>query len=100
FSSSRQKSAPYSEQLIKDVPILDDVNISDSKDTDTAHLPKIKTRPDWLNHVPKEDLPATPEPDRVIPPKELPDTKNNWAMHFPARIKIQMNTRYYNRLEI
>ncbi|GJZ26307.1 hypothetical protein Tco_0570560 [Tanacetum coccineum] len=63
FSSSRQKSAPHSEQPIEDVPILDDVNISDSEDTDTAHLPKIKTRPDWLNPVPKEDLPATLEPD-------------------------------------
>ncbi|GJT72482.1 reverse transcriptase domain-containing protein [Tanacetum coccineum] len=34
-----------------------------SKDTDTAHLPKIKTRPDWLKPVPEEERPATPEPD-------------------------------------
>ncbi|GJX44569.1 hypothetical protein Tco_0261245 [Tanacetum coccineum] len=78
-SSSRQKSAPHSEQPVEDVPIPDDVNVSDSKDTDTAHLPKIKTRPDWLKPVPEEDRPATPEPDCIIPPNELPETKNNWA---------------------
>ncbi|GKB49832.1 hypothetical protein Tco_0900585 [Tanacetum coccineum] len=45
-SSSKQNSAPHSEQPVEDVPIPDDVNVSDSEDTDTAHLPKIKTRPD------------------------------------------------------
>nr|GEX94166.1 retrovirus-related Pol polyprotein from transposon TNT 1-94 [Tanacetum cinerariifolium] len=44
--SSRQKSASHPEQPIKDVPITDNVNISDSEDTNTAHLPKLKTRPD------------------------------------------------------
>ncbi|GKB52175.1 hypothetical protein Tco_0902928 [Tanacetum coccineum] len=38
------------------------MNISDSEDTNTAHLPKIKTRPDWLKPVPEEDRPAFPEP--------------------------------------
>nr|GEU47958.1 ribonuclease H-like domain-containing protein [Tanacetum cinerariifolium] len=62
-SSSKQQSAPYSKQPVKDVPIPYDVNISDSKDTDTAHLPKIKTRPNWLKPLPEEDRPETPEPD-------------------------------------
>ncbi|GKD96483.1 hypothetical protein Tco_1380380 [Tanacetum coccineum] len=62
-SSSKQKFIPYSEQPVEDVPIPDDMNISDSEDTDTAHLPKIKTKPDWLKPVPEEDRPATPEPD-------------------------------------
>nr|GEU80529.1 retrovirus-related Pol polyprotein from transposon TNT 1-94 [Tanacetum cinerariifolium] len=75
--SSKQKSVPHSEQLVKDVPILDDVNISDLEDTDTAHLPKIKTRPDWLKPVPKEDRAKTPEPDWIIPPNDLPDVENN-----------------------
>ncbi|GKC31208.1 hypothetical protein Tco_1038502 [Tanacetum coccineum] len=78
-SSSRQKSASHSEQPIKYVPIPDDVNISDSEDTDTAYLPKINTKPDWLKHVPEEDRPATPEPDWVILPNELLEPKNNWA---------------------
>nr|GEV67905.1 reverse transcriptase domain-containing protein [Tanacetum cinerariifolium] len=50
---------------------------SDSDDTDTAHLPKIKTRPDWLKPVPKEDKPETPEPDWIIPPTDLSDAENN-----------------------
>ncbi|GKC18643.1 hypothetical protein Tco_1020793 [Tanacetum coccineum] len=73
----QKNSATHSEQPVEDVPILDDVNVSDSKDTNTAHLPKIKTRPYWLKPVPKEDRPATLEPDWVIPPNELPETKNN-----------------------
>ncbi|GJR73776.1 hypothetical protein Tco_0086141 [Tanacetum coccineum] len=56
-SSSRQKSGPHSEQPVKDVPIPDDVNVLDSEDTDTSHL-----HTNW-----------------VIPPNELPKTKNNWA---------------------
>nr|GEW65838.1 putative LRR receptor-like protein kinase [Tanacetum cinerariifolium] len=45
LSSSKQQSAPHSEQPVKDVPIPDDVNIFDLEDTDIAHIPKIKTRP-------------------------------------------------------
>nr|GEZ07671.1 hypothetical protein [Tanacetum cinerariifolium] len=45
-SSSKEQSACHSEQLIEDVPIIDNVNVSDSKDTDIAHLPKLKTKPD------------------------------------------------------
>ncbi|GJS78474.1 hypothetical protein Tco_0728355 [Tanacetum coccineum] len=62
-SSSKQKSAPHSEQPVNDVPIPDDVNISDSEDTDTTHLLKIKSRPDWLKPALEEDRPAIPEPD-------------------------------------
>ncbi|GKD20785.1 hypothetical protein Tco_1222488, partial [Tanacetum coccineum] len=76
-SSSKQKSAPYSEQPVDDVPILDDVNISDSEDTDTIHLPKIKSKPDWLKPTLEEDRPATQEPDWVIPQNDLPETENN-----------------------
>ncbi|GJT31472.1 hypothetical protein Tco_0911747 [Tanacetum coccineum] len=55
------------------------------KTSDTKEAPSssskqksIKTRPDWLKPVPEEDRPATPEPDWVIPPNDLPETKNNW----------------------
>ncbi|GJX88300.1 hypothetical protein Tco_0340314 [Tanacetum coccineum] len=39
YSSSKQKSIPHSVQPVKDMPIPNDMNISDSEDTDTAHLP-------------------------------------------------------------
>ncbi|GKC29043.1 hypothetical protein Tco_1036337 [Tanacetum coccineum] len=77
--SSKQKFVPHSKQPVEDVPIPDDMNISDSEDTDIAYLPKIKTRPDWLKPILEEDRPETPEPDWVIPPNDLPETENNWA---------------------
>nr|GEU83123.1 hypothetical protein [Tanacetum cinerariifolium] len=76
-SSSKKKSVPHSEQPVEDAPIQDDMNISDLEDTDTAHLPNIKTRPDWLKTVLEEDRSTTLEPDWVIPPNDLPKTENN-----------------------
>ncbi|GJX84844.1 retrovirus-related pol polyprotein from transposon TNT 1-94 [Tanacetum coccineum] len=76
-SSSKQKSVPHYEQTVEDVHIPDDMNISDSEDTNTTHLPKIKTRPNWLKSIPEEDRPTTLEPDWVIPPIDLPETENN-----------------------
>ncbi|GJZ90136.1 hypothetical protein Tco_0662063 [Tanacetum coccineum] len=73
------KSVPHSKQPVEDVPIPDDMNISDSEDTDTAYLPKIKIRPDWLKPILEEDRPATPELDWIIPPNDLPEIENNWA---------------------
>nr|GFB26774.1 hypothetical protein [Tanacetum cinerariifolium] len=103
--SSRRKSASHPEQPIKNVPIKDNVNVSDSEDTDTAHIPKLKTRPDWMKPVLEKDGPATSEPDWIIPPNKpdwmkpvlekdgpatsepdwiippnkLPEPENNWA---------------------
>ncbi|GJW97666.1 hypothetical protein Tco_0179474 [Tanacetum coccineum] len=57
----------------------DTANISDSEDTDSAHLPKIKQRPEWLKSILEEDRPATPEPDWSIPTNDLPEPENNWA---------------------
>ncbi|GJW68296.1 hypothetical protein Tco_0122720 [Tanacetum coccineum] len=76
-SSSEQKSASPSKQPIDDVPIPDDVHLSNSEDTGATHLPKIKTRPDWLKPLPEEETPKTPEPDWVIPPNDLPENENN-----------------------
>ncbi|GJW26821.1 hypothetical protein Tco_0040632 [Tanacetum coccineum] len=57
----------------------DTANISDSEDTDSSHLLKIKPRPEWLKPIPEEDIPATPEPDWSIPTNDLLEPKNNWA---------------------
>ncbi|GJS83302.1 hypothetical protein Tco_0749843 [Tanacetum coccineum] len=80
-SSSQHKTAPQSEQPVDDVPIPDDVHISDSEDTGTAHLLKIKTRPDWLKPVPEEERPETPEPDWVIPLNDLPEPSHDMVTH-------------------
>ncbi|GKG54322.1 hypothetical protein Tco_0557845, partial [Tanacetum coccineum] len=41
----------------------DTANIFDSKDTDSAYLPKIKPTSKWLKPILEEDIPKTPEPD-------------------------------------
>ncbi|GJZ92787.1 hypothetical protein Tco_0664852 [Tanacetum coccineum] len=75
--SSKQK--PASPPLVDDNPILNNMYLSDSEDTGTAHLPKIKTRPDWLKPLQEKEAPETPKPDWVIPLNDLPKTENNWA---------------------
>ncbi|GJU83797.1 hypothetical protein Tco_1286162 [Tanacetum coccineum] len=48
---------------VDDIPIPEDVHLSDSKDVDAAHLPKIKTRLEWLKPIREEDTPETPNPN-------------------------------------
>ncbi|GKE48106.1 hypothetical protein Tco_1479364 [Tanacetum coccineum] len=45
------------------IQIPDDVHLSDSEDIGADHLPKIKTRPDWLKPILEEETSETPEPD-------------------------------------
>ncbi|GJZ26477.1 hypothetical protein Tco_0570730 [Tanacetum coccineum] len=79
-SSSKQKqTSPSVQPINEDIPILDDVNISDLEDTSSAHLTKITTKVDWFKPVPEEDTPASPEPDWVIPLNDLPKAENNSA---------------------
>ncbi|GJU19149.1 hypothetical protein Tco_1147115 [Tanacetum coccineum] len=79
LSFSKQQSGPRAEQPIEDIPIQDSDNIYDSEDTDSAHLPKTKQRPEWLKSIPDDERPATPEPVWVIPTSQIPDAVNNWA---------------------
>nr|GEV23050.1 hypothetical protein [Tanacetum cinerariifolium] len=78
-SSSKQQSNPYAEQLVEDIPIPDSANISNSEDTDSAHLPKTKQRPEWFKSILDNDRPSTPEPAWVIPTSHIPDAANKWA---------------------
>ncbi|GKA76567.1 hypothetical protein Tco_0783028, partial [Tanacetum coccineum] len=79
LSSSKQQSGPHAEQPVEDIPIQDSDNISDSEDTESAHLPKTKQRPEWLKPIPDDERLATPEPAWVIPMSYIPDAVNNWA---------------------
>nr|GEV86716.1 hypothetical protein [Tanacetum cinerariifolium] len=54
-----------------------DVHTSNSKDTGAAHISKIKTRPDLLKPVPKEERPKTHELEWAVPPNDHPEPKNN-----------------------
>nr|GEV52920.1 hypothetical protein [Tanacetum cinerariifolium] len=62
LSFSKQQSDPHAEQPVEDITMLDTANISDSEDTDSAHLLKIKQRPEWLKPIPDDERPATLEP--------------------------------------
>nr|GEV13199.1 retrovirus-related Pol polyprotein from transposon TNT 1-94 [Tanacetum cinerariifolium] len=62
-SSSKQKSASHSEQPIEEAPMPDTADISDSEDTNSTYLPKIKPRQEWLKPISEEDKLKTPEPD-------------------------------------
>ncbi|GJT51111.1 hypothetical protein Tco_0977268 [Tanacetum coccineum] len=77
--SDQSKNKRHDSDPVDDVLIPDDVHISDSEDTSATHLPKIKTRPDWLKPVLEEERPETPEPDWVNTPsssKTLSSMKN------------------------
>nr|GEZ51960.1 hypothetical protein [Tanacetum cinerariifolium] len=78
-NSCRQKSASHSKQPIEEAPTPDTEDIFDLEDIDSAHLLKIKSRPEWLKPILEEDILKTPEPDWSIPPNDLPEPKNNWA---------------------
>nr|GEZ42580.1 hypothetical protein [Tanacetum cinerariifolium] len=79
LSFSKQQFDPHAEQPVEDIPILDTANISNSEDTDSAHLLKIKQMPKWLKPIPNDERPATPEPAWVIPTSHIPDDVNKWA---------------------
>ncbi|GJV30241.1 hypothetical protein Tco_1386689 [Tanacetum coccineum] len=76
-SSSKQLSGPHAEQLVEDILIPNTANISDSEDTDSAHLLKIKQSPEWLKRILEEDRPKTPKLDWSVPPNDLPKPENN-----------------------
>ncbi|GKF58585.1 hypothetical protein Tco_0172122, partial [Tanacetum coccineum] len=78
-TSSKQKPDSQSEQPTNDISILDDMHLSDTKDIGADHLPKIKTKIDWLKPILKEETPETPELDWLIPSNDLPEPENNWA---------------------
>ncbi|GJR20115.1 hypothetical protein Tco_0968642 [Tanacetum coccineum] len=81
-SSSKKNPNSLFQQPIDDIPIPDDMHLLDLEDTGADHLPKIKTREDWLKPIPEEERPETPEPNWVIPPNDLPESENNWVNAF------------------
>nr|GEV90099.1 hypothetical protein [Tanacetum cinerariifolium] len=72
-SFPKQQSDPHAEQLVEDTPMPDTTNVSDSDDTYSAHLLKLKQRQEWLKPIPDDKRPTTPEPAWVIPTSHIPD---------------------------
>ncbi|GJR56727.1 hypothetical protein Tco_1407248 [Tanacetum coccineum] len=76
-SSSKKQFGPHPEQPVEDIPMPDIANISDSEDTDSAYLPKIKPRSEWLKPILEEDKPETLEPDWSVPMNDMPELEKN-----------------------
>ncbi|GJY84100.1 retrovirus-related pol polyprotein from transposon TNT 1-94 [Tanacetum coccineum] len=63
------------EQPTEDIPISDEGHVSDPEDTDNAHMPKVPDTTTWFRPIPKEERPASPEPEWVIPPPIEPNLR-------------------------
>ncbi|GJW53181.1 hypothetical protein Tco_0097266 [Tanacetum coccineum] len=63
------------EQYTEDIPISDEGHVSDPEDTDNAHMPKIIDTTTWFRPILEEERPASPKPEWVIPPIDLPEAE-------------------------
>nr|GEV61330.1 hypothetical protein [Tanacetum cinerariifolium] len=97
-SSSKQKSIFIFEQPVQDIPIPNDVYISDTEESDATHHLKIKPIPDWLKPFPKEERPKTPEPDWVVPLNDYLKLRTTRPMHMLHHIKTLKKTSYFRKL--
>ncbi|GJS78604.1 retrovirus-related pol polyprotein from transposon TNT 1-94 [Tanacetum coccineum] len=87
------------EQPTEDIPISDEGHVSDPKDTDNAHMPKIPDTTTWFRPIPEEERPASPEPEWVIPPIDLPEADNNWANAFAKAHQDPDENKLHNKID-
>ncbi|GKC14829.1 hypothetical protein Tco_1011611, partial [Tanacetum coccineum] len=74
-------------------------HVSDPKDTDNAHIPKILDTTTWFRPILEEKRPASPELEWVIPPIDLPEADNNWANAFAKAHQDQYENKLYNKID-
>ncbi|GJU75545.1 hypothetical protein Tco_1272615 [Tanacetum coccineum] len=87
------------EQYTEDIPISDEGHVSDPEDTDNAHMPKIPDTTTWFRPILEEERPASPEPEWVIPPIDLPEADNNWANAFAKAHQDQDENKLHNKID-
>ncbi|GJT57427.1 hypothetical protein Tco_0992481 [Tanacetum coccineum] len=87
------------EQPTEDIPISDEGHVSDLEDTDNAHMPKIPDTTTWFRPIPKEERHASPEPEWVIPPIDLPKADNNWANAFAKAHQDPDENKLHNKID-
>ncbi|GJX14035.1 retrovirus-related pol polyprotein from transposon TNT 1-94 [Tanacetum coccineum] len=61
----------------EDILISYEGHVSDPEETDNAHMLKISDTTTWFRPILEEERPASPEPEWVIPPIDLPEADNN-----------------------
>ncbi|GKA08111.1 hypothetical protein Tco_0687442 [Tanacetum coccineum] len=86
------------EQYTEDIPISDEGHVSDPEDTDNAHMPKIPDTTTWFRPILEEERPASPEPEWVIPPIDLPEADNNWANAFAKAHQDPDENKLHNKI--
>ncbi|GKE63930.1 hypothetical protein Tco_1514297, partial [Tanacetum coccineum] len=87
------------EQPTEDIPISDEGHVSDPEDTDNAHMPKVPDTTTWFRPIPEEERPASPEPEWVIPPIDLPEAVNNWANAFAKAHQDLDENKLHNKID-
>nr|GEW38405.1 hypothetical protein [Tanacetum cinerariifolium] len=76
YEQGKKKKQDY-DASADDISLPDVEHISDLEDIGASPLLKIKTKPDWLKPIPKEDRPETPKPDWPVRSTDLPEPENN-----------------------
>ncbi|GJR21514.1 hypothetical protein Tco_0970041 [Tanacetum coccineum] len=72
---------------------------SDLEDTDNAHIPKVPDTTTWFKPMPEEERPASPKPEWVIPPIDLPEADNNWANAFAKAHQDPDENKLHNKID-
>ncbi|GKA67244.1 hypothetical protein Tco_0767052 [Tanacetum coccineum] len=87
------------EQPTEDIPISDEGHVSYPEDTDNAHMPKIMKTTTWFRPILEEERSASPEPEWVIPPIDLPEADNNWANAFAKAHQDLDENKLHNKID-
>ncbi|GJS05168.1 integrase, catalytic region, zinc finger, CCHC-type containing protein [Tanacetum coccineum] len=74
-------------------------HVSDPGDTDNAHMPKILDTTTWFRPILEEERPASPEPECIIPPIDLPKADNNWANSFAKAHQDLDENKLHNKID-
>ncbi|GJX96821.1 hypothetical protein Tco_0352619 [Tanacetum coccineum] len=75
-----------SEHSSDDASKQDEGHVSNLKDTDNAHIPKVKAAT-WFKPIQEDERPATPEPEWTIPSNDFLNQRATGQMHTPHRKK-------------
>ncbi|GJS40200.1 hypothetical protein Tco_0565243 [Tanacetum coccineum] len=62
-------------------------------------MPKIPDTTTWFRPIPEEERPASPEPEWVIPPIDLPEADNNWANAFAKAHQDPDENKLHNKID-
>ncbi|GJU19774.1 retrovirus-related pol polyprotein from transposon TNT 1-94 [Tanacetum coccineum] len=69
------------------------------KDTSHPQMPKIPDTTTWFRPILEEERPASPEPEWVIPPIDLPEADINWANAFSKVHQDPNENKLHNKID-